>query len=80
MAIYYFNIQECGTLDEDLVGRECADLTEAHAHAFAIARRIMSEEIREGRLCVACNVDILNAERTLIQVVPFRQALSISGL
>ncbi len=79
MAIYYFNVQECGTLKEDLVGREFARFEAAQAHALEIARNIMSDEVREGRLCVACNVDILDADRKLLVAVPFRQALSIIG-
>ncbi len=80
MAIYYFNVQECGTLKEDLVGREFARFEAAQEHALEIARNIMSDEVREGRLCVACNVDILDADRKLLVAVPFRQALAIIGV
>jgi hypothetical protein len=80
MATYYFNIQECGTLQEDLTGRAFDTFEAAYDHALEVARNVMSDEVREGRLCVACNVDILNADRKLLQSVPFRQALAISGI
>ena len=80
MAIYYFNLHECGTplLAEE--GVEFPDLEAAREEAVRAARDVMASEMKEGRLCLSCCIMIEDAERVEIARVDFRDAVAISGL
>lgn len=79
MPHYFFNIEQCGELTEDRVGRECADLRAAEAHAFTVARRVIAEEVLAGELCLSCQIDVLDDQRRLMLTVPFRRAVTLTG-
>jgi hypothetical protein len=79
VATYFFNLHECGTLLIDEEGREAPDLDAARKMAIEGARDVMCGEIREGRLCLSCRVDIHDSDGALLLAVSFRDALEISG-
>lgn len=80
MARYYFDLHECGerTIDED--GIEAKNLGAAHDLAVTAVRDIMCGEIRGGALCLSCHIEILDADRQVLEKVRFRDAVRISGL
>jgi len=80
MALYYFHLHECGSVWQDDEGREFAGIDEAIAAATAGARDVMSHEIRAGKLCLSCYVEIAGLGGTEIARVPFRDAIKLSGL
>ena len=44
------------------------------------ARAIMADEVTKGRLCLSCHIRVTNAIGTTVMVLPFREALEVSGL
>jgi hypothetical protein len=79
MARFYFNLFECGTLIPDDEGREC-DASSLRSIAIHEARDLMSGEVKAGRLCVGCRIDVLDEAGSLVLSVPFTDALEITGL
>ncbi|WP_418066783.1 DUF6894 family protein [Sphingomonas endolithica] len=80
MPLFYFDLDECGSLTCDREGRVFSDLEAAKGAAIADARSIMREDIAEGALCVSCHINISNADGTQIARVPFCEAVEIFGL
>jgi hypothetical protein len=79
MARFYFNLFECGTLISDDEGRDC-DIASLRNVAIHEARDVMSAEVKAGRLCVGCRIDVLDEGHSLVLSVPFKDALEITGL
>ena len=77
---YYFDLQECGKLIPDDEGRELPDATAARDVALKEARTVMAAEVQEGRLCLACHIDVLDQDRRPVLTLPFKQALAITGM
>jgi hypothetical protein len=80
MDRYYLHLHECGTVLEDLEGRECASLQEVTDLAIENARDVMMGELRSGRLCLGCFISITNSAREEVGRVNFRDAVAITGL
>jgi len=80
MTRFYFNLHECGqrTLDDE--GIVLDGLAAAHDRAVSEARAIMSAEVAEGRLCLSCNIEVLDDDGQMAVNVPFVEALAVSGL
>lgn len=41
MPRFHFHLRACGALHRDLAGTDCLDLTQARAHAVAVAQELM---------------------------------------
>ena len=76
----FFHLNECGTGTDDLEGREVSGIAEAKSIALKAVREIMCTEIAEGRLCLSCAMLVTDAEGALMLVLPFRDAVAITGL
>lgn len=79
MTRYFFHLHECGTV---LLGDEGADLPDmdaAIARGVVVAREIMAEEVRHGRLCLACFFEIEDEAKTETARVYFRDAIVVTG-
>ncbi len=79
MTRYFFNLYECGRVTIDEEGLLLEDLPDAHARAIGEARAIMCAEVREGRLCLNCNIEVVDDGGALAVNVDFRDALVLSG-
>ena len=79
MPRYFFDVNECGLITSDEEGSVHADLAAARVQAIKVARGILAAEVAMGRLCLACTVEIRDPARTLIDTVPFRYAIEITG-
>ncbi len=79
MPLLWFNLSECGTLIADEEGREVLDLDAAWAIALTAARDIMAAEVKEGRLCLSCRIDITDEAGSIVATVPFSDAVTITG-
>ncbi len=75
----FFHLLECGSVTSDEEGVELANLDAARSEALRAAREVMSAEVREGRLCLSCQIDITEGDGTPLMTLPFRDALVISG-
>lgn len=80
MERYFFNLHECGTVSRDDEGVEHVDLSAARSVAIQAARDIMSAEVKEGRLCLNCYIQITDHERSPLLTIPFRDVLHLSGV
>jgi hypothetical protein len=40
----------------------------------------MAAEITEGKLCLSCRIDVLDEDGRPVIVVPFREAVTVTGL
>jgi hypothetical protein len=80
MARFFVHLNECGSVSRDEDGHELADLQEARDAALKAAREIMCAEIAEGRLCLSCQIEITDSAGEVLLVIPFRDAITISGL
>lgn len=80
MERYFFNLSECGSVSVDEEGVELADLDAVRAFAILAARDLMAGEVRSGRLCLGCSIDIRDAHGRQVLVLPFREAVTVSGL
>lgn len=76
----YFNLDECGSVTADAEGREVPDLATAHALALKAAREVMCAELAEGRLCLACHIEVTDDRGDPVLHLRFRDAVTVSGL
>lgn len=79
MTRYFFNLRECGTVTWDREGALLPDVPAARDHAIHEARAIMAAEVLEGRLCLHCNIEVLDAAGGLAVNLPFGEALIVTG-
>ena len=77
---YFFNLHECGTITRDHDGQEFDDLAAVREAAIRTARGIMAAEIESGRLCLLCHIEIQDRDGTTVMILPFRQAVVVTGL
>lgn len=80
MARYYFHLHECGRIVYDDEGSDLPTLDAARHRAVREARAIMAAEVSQGRLCLGCNIEVLDSRGRLAANVPFTEALALSGV
>lgn len=80
MPRYFLYLDECGTVTEDEEGASYASLDDAKRAALEAARDVMRSELAEGRLCLACRIDVFDRSRKLVYSMGFKDAVTITGL
>lgn len=80
MQRYFFHLHECGRVTVDEEGAVLPTLEDVRARAIHQARAIMCAEVQEGRLCLSCNIEVVDPQGALAVNVPFTEAISISGI
>ncbi len=80
MTKYYFHVHECGTVTKDPQGKMLIDLASAFQVAIRKAWSTMAFEVANGKLCLACHIEIENAETGERTKVPFRETLRLQGI
>lgn len=80
MTRYFFNLYECGAATMDEEGALLSGVPDARTRAIDEARAIMSAEVQAGRLCLSCNIEVVDADGTLAVNVPFKEAVELSGM
>jgi hypothetical protein len=80
MTQFFFHVHECGTVTEDADGLSLIDLASAFQVAIRKAWSTMALEVASGRLCLACHIEIENADTGERTRVPFRETLQIKGI
>ena len=76
MPRYYLHIVD-GRMVRDEEGQEFPGLEEARTEAIASARSIMREALWEGRLPLNECIQIADGNGTILETVPFREAITI---
>lgn len=79
MARFHFNLHECGDIVIDEDGVERADLAAVRTEAIEAAREVMGAEVKQGRLCLSCHIEVTDEHGERVLVIPFRDALTITG-
>jgi len=79
MARFFFHLHECGTVIEDEEGIERRP-EEVREIAIQNARDVMCGELVQGRLCIGCCILVEDSNRQEVMRVPFKDAVTISGL
>jgi hypothetical protein len=80
MQKLFFHLHECGTTIVDDEGVEVESLADARLRALREARSIMSSEVAAGKLCLSCRISVEDAQGATLMIIPFREALEITGL
>ena len=76
MPRFFFNLRDDVSV-EDSEGKDLADAAQARELAVGYARGIMSEDVRDGRLVLRDEIDILDEQGEKILTLPFRDAIEI---
>ena len=76
MPRFFFNLRN-EILVEDVEGKVLENTARAREAAVSYARCIMSEDVKDGRLVLKDEIDILDAGRDKILTLPFRDAIRI---
>ena len=77
---YFYDLHECGVFFRDEEGAERDSISDARDDALRAARDIMRAEVSEGRLCLSCKIEVKDAAGTVVLTVPFREAITVTGL
>lgn len=80
MALFFFDLHECGDVTKDSDGEEAESLKVAREIALTAARELMCAEISTGMLCLSCFIEIRDGQNRILDRVDFREAVKISGL
>ncbi len=80
MALFFFDLHECGDVTKDSDGEEAESLESARKIALAAARDLMCAELSTGLLCLSCFIEIRDGHNRILERVDFREAVKISGL
>lgn len=80
MPRFFLNLDECGVRSIDDEGFEAAHHEAARTAAIDAAREIMASEVRAGKLCLSCRIEVTDAEGEIVLTVPFKDAVMVSGL
>ena len=80
MQRFFFHLHEPNSVSVDDAGIFLPDRDAAEAKAITAAREVMCKDVRRGRLCLDCHVEVTDAEGDPVFDLPYRDAIEISGL
>jgi hypothetical protein len=80
MARYHFHLHECGTVITDEEGLDKPDLESVRHEAVMSAREIMCNEMKKGKLCLGCHIEVEYEVGQVVLTVPFKEAVQVSGI
>lgn len=80
MANFFLHLHQCGIVYPDEEGRSFANLEAARRTALVNARELMADEMKSGRLCLGCRIDIADEHGRVLDVVPFKNAVEVINL
>jgi hypothetical protein len=80
MARYHFHLHECGTIIRDEEGLKKPDLDSVREQALRSAREIMGGEIKSGKLCLGCHIEVQDEAGQVVLVVPLKDAVEVTGI
>ena len=76
MPRFFFNLRDEVSV-EDCEGRELPDSDKAREVAVGYARGMMSEDVKDGRLVLKDEIDIVDERGEKVLTLPFRDAIDI---
>ncbi len=72
---FFFDIRDGDTLIEDPDGEEFSGVEAAQAEAIQAARELMAQDLLAGKPLDGRSFEICDDRRTLLRIVPFKQAI-----
>lgn len=79
MRTYFFHLEMCGVSYPDEEGRRLSDPEAARQMAVLDARELLSGEVRAGRLCLDCLINVADETGEVLLSVPFHETVMLSG-
>jgi hypothetical protein len=76
MPKFFFNLRNDVCVNDE-EGRDLADAVKAREMAVSVARDIMSEDIKDGRLVLKDEIDVIDDMGEKVLTLPFRDAIEI---
>jgi hypothetical protein len=79
MPRFFFHLHDCGRLVSDEEGREFPSIEAAVARAQIEARELLADEIRDGRLCLGCQIEVVEETTGRTIIVPFSSTVQLQS-
>lgn len=79
MTRYFLHLHYCGKLIPDEEGREFPNLEAAVERAQIEARDLLAGEVREGKLCLGCQIDVVEESTGRTVIVPFSATVHLES-
>ena len=76
MPRFFFNLRDDVSVD-DCEGKDLADAATARELAIKHARGIMSEDVKDGRLVLKDEIEVLDEQGEPVLTLSFRDAIDI---
>jgi hypothetical protein len=76
MPKFFFNLRNDVSIN-DWEGKDLADVATARELAIKHARGIMSEDVKDGRLVLKDEIEVVDEEGESVLKLPFRDAIEI---
>jgi hypothetical protein len=80
MTRYHFNLHAFGTVILDEEGIEMPDLDAVRHEAIMSARELMCSELRTGKLCLGCHIEVQDAAGQVVLTLAYKEAIELSGI
>ena len=79
MPRFFFHLHDCGKLVPDEEGQEFPTLEAAVAEAQVDARELLAAEVKEGKLCLGCRIEVVEEATGRTIVVPFSATVQLES-
>lgn len=79
MTRYFLHLHYCGKLIPDVEGREFPNLEAAVKRAQMEARDLLAGEVREGKLCLGCQIEVVEESTGRAIIVPFSSTVHLES-
>jgi hypothetical protein len=79
VTLYFLHLHYCGTLVPDEEGREFSSMAAAVEQAQEEARGLLAGEVREGKLCLGCQVEVVEESTGRAVIVPFSSTVQLES-
>ena len=77
MPIYYFHLRQRDLMIEDDEGVTLPDVADARRRALSEAGELASADVKNGRLCLACSIEVADDAGRIVCSVPFGHAVQV---
>jgi hypothetical protein len=76
---FFFHLHDCGTFIPDDEGRDFASLDDAVERAKLEARDLLAAEVAQGKLCLGCRIEVVEAQTGRAIIVPFSTTVTLES-
>jgi hypothetical protein len=80
LARFFLHLHNCGTLIPDDEGRDFPNLEAAVERAKYEARELLAAEVTQGKLCLGCQIEVVEESTGRSIVVPFSATVHLESV